>query len=43
MAAFLDDDEEKSGVSSTVLDCTKDHPVVVREGAITIKDIAALC
>lgn len=43
VAAFLDDDEEKSGVSSTVLDCTKDHPVVVREGAITIKDIAALC
>ena len=43
VAAFLDDDEEKSGVSSTVLDCTKDHPTVVREGAITIKDIAALC
>ena len=42
VAAFLDDDQEKSGVASTILDCTKEHPTVVREGAITIQDIAAL-
>lgn len=37
-----DDDVNKSGVASTVLDCTGDHPVIVREGAISISDIRAL-
>ena len=35
-------DGDKSGTASTVLDCTQDHPVVVREGAVTIADIRAL-
>lgn len=37
-----DDDANKSGVASTVLDCTGDHPVMVREGAISISDIRTL-
>ena len=35
-------DADKSGLASTVLDCTHDHPAVVREGAVTIADIQAL-
>lgn len=35
-------DDEKSGVASTIVDCTKGHPIMVREGAITIADIQAL-
>ncbi len=42
VAACVRDDAEKSGVASTVLDCTADHPVVVRQGAITIAQIQAL-
>lgn len=38
----LADDMPKSGVASTILDCTGDHPLLVREGAITIADIRAL-
>lgn len=38
----LRDDTEKSGVASTVLDCTGDHPAMVREGGISIADIQAL-
>lgn len=42
-AALADpDDSGKSGVASTVLDCTHDHPVMVREGAITVADIQSL-
>lgn len=37
-----EDDSAKSGVASTVIDCTQDHPVIVREGAITIADIKSL-
>ncbi len=37
-----EDDFGKSGVASTVLDCTGDHPVMVREGAISISAIRAL-
>ena len=37
-----DDDANKSGVASTVLDCRGDHPVMVREGAISISDIRTL-
>lgn len=36
------DDSGKSGVASTILDCTGDHPTMVREGAISIADIQAL-
>lgn len=35
-------DDEKSGVASTIIDCTKGHPIMVREGAISIADIQAL-
>lgn len=42
VACALNDDEVKSGVASTVLDCASgDHPQLMREGAITIADIAA--
>ncbi len=42
-AVYVDrDDSDKSGVASTVIDCTKDHPIMMREGAITIADIQAL-
>ncbi len=37
-----EDDSLKSGVASTVLDCTGDHPVLVREGALSISAIRAL-
>lgn len=36
-----DDDTDKSGVASTVLDCTCEPPIVVREGALTACDIEA--
>ncbi len=43
-AAFADDsDDNKSGIASTVINCTEGHPVMVRQGAITINDIKALC
>lgn len=42
VGCVVTDDLEKSGVASTILDCTGDHPVMVREGAITIADIRAL-
>lgn len=35
-------DADKSGLASTVLDCTRDLPVVVREGAVTAKDVRSL-
>ena len=38
----FNDDETKSGIASTIVDCTGEHPVMVREGAITISDIQAL-
>lgn len=37
-----EDDEGKSGVASTILNCTVEHPFVMREGAISIADIKAL-
>lgn len=36
------DDIEKSGLASSVIDCTKEHPVMMRSGAITVADIQAL-
>ncbi len=42
-ALFSDEDDTgKSGVASTVVDCTGDHPAMVREGAISISAIRAL-
>ena len=46
-AAVLADDADvhdagKSGVASTVLDCTGPRPRVLREGAITLSDIETL-
>lgn len=44
VAASLADefDDAKSGVASTVVDCTGDHPILIREGAISVSDIQAL-
>ena len=43
VGAALSDDEPKSGIASTIVNCASgDHPVLVREGAITIADIRAL-
>ena len=36
------DDARKSGVASTVVDCTGEGPVVLREGALTQADVRAL-
>ena len=41
VGVVLDDGQEKSGVASTVLDCTGDHPLMLRCGAISAADIAA--
>lgn len=41
-AVLYDSDEGKSGISSTVVDCSSGHPAIIREGAITIADIEAL-
>lgn len=38
----LRDNEPRSGVSSTVVDCSTGHPEVLREGAIKLADIQAL-
>ncbi len=43
VGAVLNDNEEKSGIASTIVDCSSGHhPVLMREGAITIADIKAL-
>lgn len=42
VGCVVTDELAKSGVASTILDCTGDHPVMMREGAITIADIRAL-
>ena len=41
-AAAVRDDARKSGVASTVVDCTGEGPVVLREGALTQADVRAL-
>lgn len=41
VAAAIDDEQRKSGIGSTVLDCTGPAPRILREGAITAADIAA--
>lgn len=40
-AAAVRDDARKSGVASTVVDCTGEGPVVLREGALTQADVRA--
>lgn len=35
-------DSRTSGLASTVLDCTGDHPVIVRQGAIALEDTRLL-
>lgn len=40
--AAIEDDVEKSGVASTVIDCTKKDPLMVRQGAISLADVRAL-
>ncbi len=42
LSCVLDDDREKSGVASTIIDCTNGHPIVVREGGVSISEIQAL-
>ena len=42
VACAMDDEEVKSGIASTIVDCTTGHPVMKRVGAITIEDIKAL-
>ncbi len=42
VAFAIGDDSPKSGVSSTILDCTGPEPVMVREGAISMADIIAV-
>ena len=43
VSAVMCDKEVQSGIASTIVDCSSgDHPVLLREGAITIADIQAL-
>lgn len=42
VGAALRDDGRKSGVASTVVDCTSDRPRVLREGAVSQRDLEAL-
>lgn len=42
VAAAIDDRQRKSGVGSTVVDCTGDAPRILREGGITRADIDAV-
>lgn len=43
VGAAVSDEEPKSGIASTIVNCASgDHPVLVREGAITVADIRAL-
>lgn len=38
----LRDESEKSGIASTIIDCTADEPIMVREGDVSLADIEAL-
>ena len=38
MPVVLGDDVPRSGVSSTIIDCTQEHPQILRVGAITADD-----
>ncbi len=41
VAAVVTDDDEKSGIASTIIDCTHEYPVLTREGSISIEEIRA--
>lgn len=41
VAVVVTDDEEKSGIASTIVDCTSGCPVLTREGSISIEEIRA--
>ena len=41
VAAAIDDDRRKSGIGSTVVDCTGPQPRILRAGALTQSDIDA--
>ena len=41
VACVITDEEEKSGIASTIVDCTLEHPVLTREGSISIEEIRA--
>jgi sua5/yciO/yrdC/ywlC family protein len=38
----LGDDVPRSGVSSTIVDCTHEHPHILRVGALTADDFKEL-
>lgn len=38
----LRDDAEKTGIASTIVDCTGQHPVILREGDVSTADIQTL-
>lgn len=42
VSAVLRDESQKTGIASTLIDCTNGHPILVREGSISIADIQAL-
>lgn len=42
VSTVLRDDAEKSGIASSVVDCTGDHPVMVREGGVSAAAVRAL-
>lgn len=42
VSVALCDATEKSGIASSVIDCTADHPTMVREGGVSVADIRAL-
>ena len=42
VSVVLGDDVPRSGVSSTIVDCTQEHPQILRAGAITAADFKAL-
>ncbi|MDO4532594.1 MAG: L-threonylcarbamoyladenylate synthase [Coriobacteriia bacterium] len=41
-AAAIDDSQKKSGIGSTVIDCTAPTPRILREGSITPEEITAV-
>ena len=42
VSVVLGDDVPRSGVSSTIVDCTQEHPQILRAGDITAADFKAL-
>lgn len=42
VAVYLDDGERSAQQASTIVDCTRDQPVVVRDGAIPLHELQAV-